>query len=1267
MRWFAIPFVLGLIAFAPTAGAQVPDDAKWIWFDTGDPGTSAPAGKVWFRREVRAEEPSTGAVRSACDDHFILWVNGQKVGSGNKLKNHRFNLNGIVERGLNVICVEATNTDGKAGLFVDGEVRGQSGRSTPFDSGAEWNATTVPPQGDGWLKPGFDDKDWKPAKVIAAHKDSPWKEIQFAGTYLDRYDPLPGFEIQRIAEPKLVGTLVAITWGNRGRLIASREKGPILSVIDEDRDGQFDKVVEYSTVVQNCQGLCMVFDDLYAVGKGPEGTGIYRLPDRDHDDKADEAQLVIACKGNIGDHGPHDVIYGPDGWLYHNLGNHAWITKAPEATTACRNYEEGYLLEPKFEDAGGHAAGIKAPGGTIWRFTPDGKKWWMETNGFRNEYDFAFNWQGDMFAFDSDMEWDVNLPWYRPIRVNHCIPGAEFGWRSGAAKWPAYYFDSLPAAIDIGRGSPTGVLFYEHTQFPEKYRGSMVNCDWSMGRIIMGFLKPEGSSFGGTFETLVNGNPLNVSDVEVDRDGTLVFSTGGRGTEGGLYRVTYTGNGSKPAQALAADTLDDALAMPQLAANWAREAIAGIKAKVGERWEPELVAKVKQGTTKEKVRALTLLCQFGPKPSAALLYEASADEDAIVRAFATWLLGDHPSPATSAVLAQLLRDRNPVVQRRACEAFVRTGLEAPWEPLVALLLDSRDRSLRFAARIALERVPAEKWKEHVLKSEEPDVALNGLLALHRLGPSAVDPNVALQKLRDILGHTEKFSRQQVDALRMLELQVIVSKQGPILDKLGSTLLSLFNDARIDSGKETPTRTAVRFESARLLAALQVPGATAALIDGLATARNSQSEMHYALCLRYLNVGWTLDLKHRLLAWYETTREWEGGNSLQGYLRNIIAATLERYTPEERKELLQTWKQHPWSTRLLLSESTPEQVRDYDQVIDALLAEVEKSPSQGGELVSLTINSLGKSNAESAQRILRKMYDDQPDRRELVVRALAAHPSVESWPYLVKSLQFGDNTTLQACLQALKSIDKKPENADQIRLAILAGLKLENRGGRLAANLLQQWTGSDFKSDDVPAALAHYQAWYREKYPQAPAPELAKEDVDKNKYSFQQLVDLIEKSPQAEHGDAKRGREIYAKANCIKCHKFLKDGEGVGPDLTSLRRRFQRKEIIESILTPSQVVSDQYRSVTIATTDGRIYAGMPLPDAGKPRTIVLLLSDATKVEIPKDTIDENVPSKASVMPEGLLKELSPQDIVDLFAFLETSKSNPEPITNAAAGK
>ncbi len=202
--------------------------------------------------------------------------------------------------------------------------------------------------------------------------------------------------------------------------------------------------------------------------------------------------------------------------------------------------------------------------------------------------------------------------------------------------------------------------------------------------------------------------------------------------------------------------------------------------------------------------------------------------------------------------------------------------------------------------------------------------------------------------------------------------------------------------------------------------------------------------------------------------------------------------------------------------------------------------------------------------------------------------------------------------------------------------------------------MHTWTGADDNAGrNVGKAIAFYQDWYRKKFPAAPPPELPKSDSAKSKYTFQQIAELAEHDGE---GHAERGRMIFTKARCVKCHRFQSEGEGVGPDLTSVRRRFQRKEIVESILYPSQVISDQYRMVQVETKEGQVYVGMPIPGVSKRDKLVLLLSDTTKLEIPKSRIEEQTASKISVMPAGLLDPLSPQEVADLLAFLETSKYN-----------
>lgn len=1250
---FPIGLVFGLVfvGIATQAFAQgdPPIDAAWIWTPDAPQDGTSPAGDVWFRREVVATEPSTGEARIACSYPFVLWVNGQKVGEGKAWAGSRFNLNGLVDRGRIVIGVQVKIEAPAAnqGLLVDGEIRGQSGKSISFDSTEGWSATRKAPIGSDWLKPGYDASEWGSAQPLKETDKAPWSEVAFPMGELDRFQLPPGFEIERIAEPELVGSLVAMTWGQQGRLLVSREFGPVFSVSDENGDGKFDKVVEFSPEIKNCQGLCQVRDEVYLVGDGPQGAGIYRLPDHNSDGVADGIEHLVTHKGSMGEHGPHDVVWGPDGWLYHNLGNHAWVKEEPQSHSSVSKPYEGDLLQPRFEDGNGHAAGIPVPGGSIWRFTPDGKRWWLETAGFRNQYDVAFNSAAELFTFDSDMEWDVGQPWYRPVRVNHCVPGAEFGWRSGTANWPAYYFDSLPATVDVGRGSPTGVVFYEHERFPAEYQGSLLCCDWSLGRILAIRLRPDGVSYLGEVLPLVSGNPLNVSDIEVDRDGSVIFSTGGRRTEGGLYRVRY--RGEEPTAPVVASDFQGLLDLPQWTSAWAREDAEKVRRAMGAKeWKSSLEKAARPNSETappgkaeaRQIRALTMMCQLGPAPSIDLLMEVAQSPDAGARAFAALLLGDHPSAETAKTLTKLLADPEPLVQRRACEGFVRVGLKPPKAELLTLL-DHADRWLRFAARLALERRSDLTTKDLDFR-RHPRRSLEVALAMvHQKSKSAGEP--VLRGVLDLLTDSAADDRSRLDSLRLVELALISGQKSPSLEKIAGRLVADFPSEDLPFDQE----------SARVLAAMHIPEATDKLLDAMEAAPTQDQSLHYALCLAYIKEGWRPEGSDRLMAWYEKTAAWEGGHSLALNVENIVTVSLEALTPEARSKAIANWRTRPLSTRLLLKRSQPDQVADYPGTIARLLDDIDaaEAPSHGEELVAFTIEALGKSDSTDSQALLRRLFDEHADRREILIRALASKPSGENVPYYLRSLPSLEGPSLQICLKALKDSGQRQDKPAPLRSVIMAGLKLGAEGGLAAAELLREWTGVEHNAGlDEAKALAHYQRWFAEKFPEEPPVEAPLADASKTRYTFAELVALLEEQPK---GDLARGEKAFAKANCLKCHRFAGKGEGVGPDLSAVRRRFQRKEIVESLVYPSLVISDQYRAVTVATKAGQQFTGMPVSKPGAAK-LTLLLADATRIEIAPAEIEEQSPAKISIMPEGVLKDLSKEEIVDLFTYLETSK-------------
>ncbi|RYD81912.1 MAG: c-type cytochrome [Verrucomicrobiaceae bacterium] len=196
-------------------------------------------------------------------------------------------------------------------------------------------------------------------------------------------------------------------------------------------------------------------------------------------------------------------------------------------------------------DARGHARGIMAPGGWIARINPDGTDLEMVSMGYRNQYDVAFDQNGEAFTYDSDMEWDMGTPWYRPTRIYHATSGSEFGWRSGSGKWADGYPDSLPQLLDVGPGSPTGVAFGTGAKFPAKYQRALFAMDWSFGTLYAVHLQPDGATHKGTKEVFLSRNSLPLADLVVHpKDGAMYFVTGGRRTASGLYRVTYTGSES---------------------------------------------------------------------------------------------------------------------------------------------------------------------------------------------------------------------------------------------------------------------------------------------------------------------------------------------------------------------------------------------------------------------------------------------------------------------------------------------------------------------------------------------------------------------------------------------------------------------------------------------------------------------------------------------------------------------------------------------------
>ena len=157
----------------------------------------------------------------------------------------------------------------------------------------------------------------------------------------------------------------------------------------------------------------------------------------------------------------------------------------------------------------------------------------------------------------------------------------------------------------------------------------------------------------------------------------------------------------------------------------------------------------------------------------------------------------------------------------------------------------------------------------------------------------------------------------------------------------------------------------------------------------------------------------------------------------------------------------------------------------------------------------------------------------------------------------------------------------------------------------------------------------------------------------------QMQDLLPDLQKANHGRSfARGKGAYEAVQCGQCHKFKGEGDGsIGPDLTGVGNRYTAEYILESIILPSKVVSDQYANTQIVTKDHDVVVGRVMSEDSQKLAIRPSPLSEQTVTIPKSQIARRELSKLSPMPEGLVDTLTKDEIYDLIAYLR-SAGNPE---------
>ncbi|HZV33337.1 MAG TPA: c-type cytochrome, partial [Verrucomicrobiae bacterium] len=958
---------------------------------------------------------SKSVLSVAADDQMTVYINGRKIGDAvgwDKATVH--DVTKDLHEGENLIAIRGTNISGPAAIIAMLEISQPKKEKEFVVTDTNWISTTN--EMKGWYSNDFNPVGWTRVVSLGKVGVDPWGDPLSVPkpTPVKDFTVLPGFKAELVRTAEVgEGSWVSMTVDQKGRLIISPQYGKnnILRMT-LSRKGQVVKTETIDLPVGSAMGLLYAFDSLYVNGDGPQGIGLYRLHYNPRTDRFDSVKLLRNIEGGAGEHGTHAVVLGPDKHIYIVSGNFTKQPKDLSPQSPHQHYADDQLLPPA-QDGNGFGVGIKPPGGSLWRMDRNGQHIELFAAGMRNTYDFAFNPDGEIFGFDSDMEWDWGMPWYRPIRVCHLVSGGDYGFREGSGKWPKYYPDSLPSTVDVGIGSPTGLKFGTASNFPEKYKKALFMLDWSYGRVLAVHLTPKGASYDATFETILRGKPLNLTDIEFGKDGAMYFITGGRNTASGLYRVTYIGPKLKP--------------------------------------EP--------GPSRKELKA--------------------------------------------AARARELRHE--------LEAFHgkrnRKAVDFAWP-----YLNSDDRFIRYAARIAIESQPVEEWKVRALFETRTNAALTALLALARCGDGPETQNALLHQLArfPLNALTEE---QKLDKLRVIEVSFI--RQG----RPEAQLVELAIE-KLDQYYPAKDR-ALNRELCELLVYLQAPDVVEKTLALMDAAPTQEEQLWYVVQLRNLKSGWTLKQREHYLQWFAQIQKSEDEE-------------------DDASEAAKKTGYYEWSKK-------------------------DKDRAQYSPDLLKWFNAVdhGYGNGASFPKFIDNFRSDAiatlTDEEKKKLGPLAAEKKKD--PYAVPS----------------------------------------NR------KFVQDWTMSD----------------------------------------LQPLLNELSKGRSFA-----KGREVFREAQCIECHRFGNKGGAVGPELTAISSRFSHRDILESIIDPSKVISEQYQNMIVIKKNGDSVVGRIVSDDAK--KIVVSTSPLTdaKEEVLKSDIQSERPSKVSPMPEGLVNTFSKDEILDLIAYLES---------------
>jgi putative membrane-bound dehydrogenase-like protein len=1023
-----------------------------------------------------------------------------------------------------------------------------------------------------------------------------------------------GFEIELIAGSPLVNRPITADFDEQGRLYVGDSSGSndptpkqleekphrIVRLEDKDGDGVFDTSTVFADRMMFPEGTLWYDGSLYVAAP----PSIWKLTDTNGDGVADQrsewfqGKTLTGCANDL--HGPY---LGLDGWIYWNKGAFA---------------EQSYTINGK---------PWKSKASHIFRCRPDGSG--IEpvmTGGMDNPVDTVFMPNGERIFTTTFFQ---HPTFGQRDGLIHAIYGGVYGKPHPVLDSHPRTGDLMPVLSHTGASAPCGLTRYDSDLFGQEYRDNLFAAQFNMQKITRHVLTPSGASYTSQdSDFLVSDNrDFHPTDVLADADGTLVVVD-----TGGWYKLCC------PTSQL---------------------------------WKPDVLGAI------YRVRPSGVLRVSAPRPKT---------------------IGWKSSSLHS--LLQAMDSAKPAVRERAVEEFSRRRHSNEMKKLLAQFLDwERNRpavSLVDLFRDETNRATLELAK----KLDEGNTAC--VWALIR-----IDIPESRTLLRRMLQHGTEVARQA--ALHGISLHRD-AEAFPQLVEVLNTGTAMNRRAAAEALGRIGNRSAVphllaaaakaenrALEHSIIYALIELadPQATA---QGLAAA-DPRIQRAALVALDQMEGG---NLKPEIVApllssnapLVQQTADWivlhrpEWGNALAGWCREQLAQTNgaeEAAAPLEAKlvqfsttpaiqQLLAATAadlQSPMPTRRLalrvMAQAKPKElpsgwadalaqavVGEDETVLSAAVAAARAIPPQktiAKQLNDALIQVASRDLASTQTRLdaLAAVAGGLPQVPDGQFELLLASLAVEH-PLAMRSAAADALSQARLTPAQLERLTQAVRTAGPLELERLLGPFEKSTDEGLAFKLLAALREAPALAALRIDVLRQRLAKYSPKVQQGIDELQALVDVD----AAAQRARIDELLPSVSSGDVRRGQAVFnsAKAACTACHKFGYLGGLSGPDLTKIGRIRNERDLLEAILYPSLSFVRSYEPVILVTTDGRALNGLVRGETAT--EIILATGPNQEVRLRKDEIEEQQNSKISIMPAGLDKQLTLQELLDLVAFLKNAK-------------